>query len=887
MAVLCGVFQGCDPQGLEPEQPSGADTLSTEFSVKVKEASSSYVDLEFFGPDSVEVAYVLSTEEIKYENKTILYKDGEKLTVSGGDVVRLTNGIKDDTQFYLYLIAVFGPRDFSDIFTLEFKTATFNFDELITILDRDYAGYRARLTLPQSTKDAKNAIRWSQCDIMMYNYMASDDYSSLLYNGGSVANAATRDTTLVYTEESNWYQTGQDSDADGEIDWENRFNPISPGEPVVFIAGEFSWMEDTPEYKNDYFMFPAGWANGYYLPVLDPQKFFSSLGQQNVGVIDDLDLSRPEDAAWTGAFQRKLFRVQEPEPFDGKVNVSVIEASPIDISFAFEPDDNVVQYAVGIFDDAMYQQVLDLVNGREEYLQWAITSYFAAYTLGTIVQEGAVQINLTSIYYQDAIAEDSDYHILVTAMGDNMATTQNFQEYVFSTTKRVKTQPVIEVTAVESETTAYEAVFNVKCTTAAEGNPVTECYYAANYLRDWLLTINSGSTYFSIVSGNKAYSYFTADEVEQINSPEGLKVSIPSLDGETTRFVALGYNDEYSPNDLTGFKYIEDCPAVADCTTPYTDPKPYVNPDTYRDLADVWTATATLSNSEGTKLFKHTSKITLAADLYDYPETLSQDVYDLYEKSKFDKDQVDAFWREFKALAKEITEERLEYQNRLVGIGWLDKDSYERLSARTPYELFIAKDYSSVDVSSLYHDFGPKWYLETSKDKDGNIVYSIPFDQNFLPPASNWSAPFYLMGLEPETYTAVSYGDGWTPSFPVTVSADRNTITIGAFVYNDVKYFPNMIGLDSSTGGTLLENPVVSEVVLTRGWKETPKEQSSFGVSGRNVQVDATFPDVVYKQRTRITAQPELKKIEKKMVTVDQFKTRADQLVNRIIKSNN
>ena len=31
-------------------------------------------------------------------------------------------------------------------------------------------------------KDAKNAIRWSQCDVMMYNYMDSDDYSSLLYN---------------------------------------------------------------------------------------------------------------------------------------------------------------------------------------------------------------------------------------------------------------------------------------------------------------------------------------------------------------------------------------------------------------------------------------------------------------------------------------------------------------------------------------------------------------------------------------------------------------------------------------------------------------------------------------------------------------------------------
>ena len=68
-------------------------------------------------------------------------------------------------------------------------------------------------------------------------------------------------------------------------------------------------------------------------------------------------------------------------------------------------------------------------------------------------------------------------------------------------------------------------------------------------------------------------------------------------------------------------------------------------------------------------------------------------------------------WYEFKQLSKEITQNRLQNQNRLVGIGWLDDDSYNRLDARTPYDLFIAKDYASVDVSSLFNDYGPKWYI--------------------------------------------------------------------------------------------------------------------------------------------------------------------------------
>lgn len=877
VAVFCGMFAGCEP------------VMNGKFSVSVAEVGASYVDLTFTGPEVIEAAYLLSTKEQRMENPAVIFQTGVEITVKGGETVRISGGIDHDTQYYLYCVSKVDAQNYSEIVTLSFKTTEFNLDELVTVLDRAYDGYRVRLTIPQSTIDAGNAIRWSQCDIMMYNYMNSDDSFSLLHNGGSVENAALRDTTVVYSEETNWYQVEEDYDGDGERDWDNRYNPISPGEPVVFIAGEFAWMEDSPEWETEYSKFPSGWDPGYYRPVLDESYFAGGKAQSSVGIIDDVDVSREQDAYWTaggGAFQRKFFTVAEPSLLDGGVTVECVEATPINLSLEFYPDDNVDQYAVGIFNDAMYKELLELLNGREDWLQWAITSYFAAYTFGTRVAEGPVRMDLNTFYYQDAIAEDSDYHVLVTAMGDNAATTQSFQEYVFRTTKKVKDAPKIEVTAVKEETTPYKAVFNVKCTTAAEGNPVTECYYAANYLRDWLLSINSGSTYFGIVAGNKAYSYFTADEVEKINSAEGYNIAIESVDGETTRIAVLGYNDEYTPNDLVGFKFIEECPAVADCTTPYTDPKTYVDEKFYHDLADVWTATALLENAEGTKTFEHQSKITLAADLYDYPADLDEKVYDIYEESDYDKEKVDALWYEFKQLAKEITEERLVNQNRLVGIGWLDMDSFDRLDARTPYELFVATDYVSVDVSSLYNDYGPKWYLETSIDEEGNVVYSIPIDSKLLPPAANWSIPFYIAAMEPDNYVTFIYGDGWTPSFPVTVSEDRNTITIHPIELEGVKYYPNMIGMDNTMMQTILENPVVSEIVLTRGWTEDDKEQSAVRPSGRNVQVKGDFPAVVYKKRTSVEGPAELKVIEGTVVTAEQFKANADRLVERFYNQN-
>lgn len=861
---------------------AGCDEMKNKgFSLSVKDVGPEYVELNVQGGDVIRMAYMIDEREMRVENPQQIFKKGTEVTVKGGEVLRISLGLEENTQYYLYACAALSDTEFSEIITLPFKTTNYELSELLTVVDQYYDGYKMRLTLPKETKERKNAIRWSQCCIMMFNYSkdSSNDYFNCLYNGG---NYTLNDTTLVYSEENNWYQTGQDSDGDGEIDWDVYYNPISPGEPVVFVAGEFSYMEDTPEYENDYFGYPSGWDPGYYCPMVDG-AFYSNGGkeQSSMGVID-WGYTHPMDDYWTGAHQRKHFRIKEPDLLEAGVEVKLAKATPVDLVLEFYPEEGVDQYAFGIFDDDMYQnQILPLLNGNEDWMQWAVTSYFGAYSFGTKVASGAIQANLTSFYYQSAISPETRYHVFVTAMGNPQGTTQSFRKYTFETTAKVKDAPEVEVKALASETTPYVAAFNIKCTTHAD-NPLTEAYYAANYVRDWKLAINGGSTYFGLVNGNNAFS---GEELGKINSEDGYTIYIPSIDGETTRLVVVGYNDEYTPNNVAGYKFIEDCPSAADCTTPYVDPKPYVDVNLYQDLVGDWTATALLTDSEGKKRYEHSSKITIAADLYDYPSSLTQEVYDIYAKNEYDKEEVDAMWYEFKQLAVEITEERLENQNRLVCIGWLDDDSYGRLDARTPYDLFVVEDYSSVDVSSLYNDYGPKWYIETSKDENGNVTYSVPLDYSFLPPAANWSVPFYLGAMQKDTWYTVLEGDGWDASFPVTVSEDRNTVTVHPLVLSDgTEMYPNMIGIDS-TMGTLLENPVVSEIVLTRGW-HGDKLQSSVRGASKSVNARGDFPKGTYKKMTELVAPVELPAVEYKLVTPEQFKERADKLVERTFNQN-
>lgn len=853
------------------------------FSVSVKEVGPEYVEINVNGGDVIRMAYIVDDKEQLMNNPQQLFKKGTEVTVKGGEVIRISLGLKEKTQYYLYACAALNETEFSEIITLPFTTTEYNLSELVTVVDQYYDGYKLRLTVPKETKDRKNAIRYNQCCLMMYNYMkgSSDDYFSLLYNAGAYA---VNDTTLVYSADNNWYQTDSDSDGDGELDWDTWYNPISPGEPIVFVAGEFSWMEDTKEYENEYFAFPSGWDSGYYMPLINTDYYKSGKNSQSSMGVIDWDYTHPLDAYWTGAFQRKHFRVKEPDLLDAGVEIKPAKVTPVNATIEFYPEEGVDQYAIGIFDESTYNdQVLPLLNGNPDFMQWAVTSYFAAYTFGTRVTSGAVQMDLTSMYYQSAIQEQTKYIVFVTAMGNSNGTSQSFQTFEFETTQKKLDPPVIEVTAVKNETTPFKATFNIKCATYKD-NPLMEAYYAANYTRDWKLATNGGKTYFSILNGNNAFS---AEELSAINSEKGYTISFNSVDGETTRLAVLGYNTEYTPNDVTSFSKEDiekgNCPSIADVTTPWTEKKTPVDPKYYANLVGDWTATAILqSGTNAKKTYEHQSKITISRNLYDYPSSLPNEVYKIYDEvADMDKEDVDAYWAEFEQLAKVFTTNRLMNQNRLLCLGWLDDDSFGRLDAKSPYDLFVDKKYSSVDVSSIYNDFGPKWYIEAVADKNGNVSLIAPVDMNTLPPTANWSVPFYLSAMEPKNYYTITYAQEGTLAFPIEYDSENDKLTIKPVVYQDVEYYPNVVGIDMQLGGTILENPVVSEVVLTRGWTEPEKEQSSLRPSAGNVQVNGEFPKTVYKERTRLKAPVELKEMEYRLVSSEEIKERADKYIKR------
>ena len=886
-AMLC--FLGCT-------DPNATESGKESFSVELGESGPGYVDLKVTASTSLEAAYSIGTNKRNITNASILFASGKKATLQPNETFRIFDDIQGETEYFLYIAAKLNADKFSEIIEINFTTPEFASNGLITVVGVDYDGYKMNIKVPSSVKDGGSAIRYNQSDLMMYNYMTkyngTDDYYALIYNAGEFT---TEDYVKEYSHAINWEQSDADINEDGKIDENDllyRWNPISPGEPVVFVAGEFEWMEIPEDFDNNLnyevngFSYPAGWQPGYYLPCLDGEKYWSYVSgesPQTKGMnIISADVKTDIDEFWTGAFQRKIFRVREPEKMESTVKVSAVDVGPVNATVVLEPAKDVVMFAYAVLDDSALNQMLELCDGKEEYLQWAVSSYFGVYNFGSRQGAGYTELALTEVFYD--VPANSNIHVLVTAMGDETGSKQSFVHYTFQTLeKTIEGGPEIIVTPLPDQSSPNLAAFNIKCTTYTTpkvGGKATRVYYGANYKKDFIMEVNGSSDYLTLAQSQK----FTNDEIEKINSPEGLTISIPSIDGETTRIAVAAFNEENTPNNFN-YRDIKECPAVADLTTPWKESKKRVLSDLYEVLAGDWTASAKLLDGS-----THTSKINLSRGFVegvDYPKVLPDSVYTIYsEEANYEKSETDSYFDEFKYRANEYNENRIMYQNNILMTGWIDKDKYGRIKYSSPWDLFISRSYSGVDVKSMFSDFGPKMYIEVS---EGDKL-SITSDVNYMPPVSYVSIPYYMAGYNVQRTSAegniVLYYENYAPlTFPVELSEDRKTLTIKPIIdVNNETWFPNIVGIDPKMGYQL-DYPIVSEITLTKGVSETSVQAapaSKYYVPAKVGSVQKL--DKTYKQMTRFDKPKQATKVNGSIMTKEKALKNMEKMAERLYK---
>lgn len=780
-----------------------------DFSLSVNETGADYVEFSVTAPETIEIAYLVS-EEPQLVTPAVLFAVGKTTTVSPGDVLRIDDGIEQDRKYYFYSVARLDEMTYSEKISLEFETASYEFDELITIVDTYYDGYKAHITVPEETKERGNVIRTGSMPLAWYYLLASSggaanvELQAIASTGNPYTGHMFRDSTIVWNDRN---VVLLDENGEPVIDEFGEqydiHDPMAPGEPTVMFAGECRYGT-----KDDFAS-----VVGYYQPERD---------SWSVPYYD------PETQEWLGAFQKKEFFTKQPDLCDATVEIDIPEneITVTDAMIYFDMSDDAYCYFYMVLDNSLYNQMLGTyLNGNEDWWQWFLTSYIAFYEWGVFPETESISINAASNFVEP-LTGGNTYHVLATVFGDENGSSQRFIHKTFKAKEKTKVPPVIEVTPVPSDD-PYTASFNIKAGADSKGvvQPIMGAYWVCNYSRDFEMMFNAGYTYANLLS--KLGWTFTPAEIAKINSKDGLTVSFDTLDGEVTRFATYGCNDEYT------FNVIDDTNNAgwADYRSPMAGGKTPVSSPLFAALEGDWTAKATVRASQQledesviTYNLDHTAKVTISSSAPEVPESLDESVYALYKDT--DKDEVDNMFEELKERTEEFTEYRLKGQNRLLCNGFIDVDpafaetKKNRLEYYSPYDLFVATDYNSYDISQLIYDFGPKWYLEVLPD--GRVI--VPFSAATMPPMLNWPGYSFYVGGVGEGFAFYEANETY-PGFPVEISEDMNTITIKPIVLTDEKgashsYYMNALGVNpqSTTGELELVSTVVTEIVLKRGW---------------------------------------------------------------------
>lgn len=394
--------------------------------------------------------------------------------------------------------------------------------------------------------------------------------------------------------------------------------------------------------------------------------------------------------------------------------------------------------------------------------------------------------------WDKVLMEGIEYSFVVVGLEEDI-TRQVMVRKDFTPISATQPAPQVVVTHIdnpEGENSAFKTWFNIK----APNGDAASAVYAFNTAAEWKAVLKEGATYADILdqNGNDLGSAGTS----MINSAEGLNIGFDTE--ESTAFIlAIGLSNA---EETMG---VGTCEATSLADTPDAP----VSSTLFSDLLGDWTATTTDTGGKA-----YTFKVTIANEVEAGPATLPEEVYDLYPK--FTHEQVDGFFAEFK---EGVTETNAKYKgkNRLVCRGF-QVDPYvsyypERMAYHSAWDLFIHPNYNNSSTKAVFLDYGPKWFLQIA---EGDVV-TVPTDPIRIPILSNWADAMYLMGY----YKVDNYNyETNTPTFPVVVSADKQTITVNPFVDGDKVFYPSVFYSQNGYMTALFRG--ASPIVLTKGYDE-------------------------------------------------------------------
>lgn len=729
------------------------------------------------------------------------------LTTTGDSTIEITE-LSPNSEYNIYIAGeIAGREEFLEEPVVLTGLKTGDFENYVTVRDLDYRSFKIDLKVDPEIKANNHVIKWGTSDLVTYN---NNYFGGLMNNAQGGDNAATminlndrayhnyvqESTTFIFDELHSYVR-----DSNGNPTDSSYYGPIVPGQPQVVMFGEYKWG-DVEEFLG--FSYGTPEQNlGYYIPMFNWTRYNYEWSRRT----DPWQVIE-EDKYWTGFFHKEIVQLQRPEPLPEDCMTIETKLSPKDAVFNIKINRDVELISVMMLEDENYNRLIPYLNNDTSHLQWFATSMVGMYAVSSytfnpwVTVQGApiegdeivTTVRLSEYFIE--LARQYDYHIFFVGMaGDynNDGYIDSHKQVLHTMTiqlpEATKPAPTIVVSAVEEECTPYKVVYNVKCTSG----DMESATYAVNSKDEWLRTDYALEDILEMNSAYAAYN-FSSSMLRQANGPDGCNIEFVCVPEEELGLAIMGINDEGSK----GFSEVVYAKAL-----PEKAPE-RVESELFESLKGTWTATTTVltvetqtneeTGEQENVIVETTRSCEVVVGAIEYPETLPQEVYDLYESAVgANKETTDAYYAEFKAAA-DAANQKTRNWNRILMNGYnFEAEDVPYYRYQSAFDLFCSSTYNGSSSAAPIVDFGPKWYLEIAAD--GTVT--VPFNTDYFDPMSSWyydSKALYesqLLGYDPANNIIVGYFGGETEEgyrlvnghFPVEISADGNTITVKPLLY--------------------------------------------------------------------------------------------------------
>lgn len=226
---------------LKTTYKSSSFHVGKAFSVVSVRLEKGCVGLEVTAPFATDIYYLCTDKQQYAISIEKVIEEGLHRTLKYNGQYYISAQLKEDTHYYLYLVAQKGVSDYTEVQEYEFETGKFVDEEMLVLQNVGYDGFTMRINMPSSVKTSEygvadsRAIRYAFGNLLMYNMNRStgwNDYSTLLCNG---AKYLQKDCMLDVSDKNMMVNVDYDVNKDGVIDENDvdyQWNPITPGEPV-------------------------------------------------------------------------------------------------------------------------------------------------------------------------------------------------------------------------------------------------------------------------------------------------------------------------------------------------------------------------------------------------------------------------------------------------------------------------------------------------------------------------------------------------------------------------------------------------------------------------------------------------------------------------------